>query len=364
VLQRQTGLPKRVLTEVLDLVAIGTIGDIMPLRDENRSLVKYGMKVMNQGHRPGLKELIVEAGLVPGTIDSENIGYVIVPHLNATGRIEDASEAVKLLMAAEDDPTLPELVTNLIYKNRERKRLQAETYKRCLSLVDGEDFMLIRCDDAHEGIAGIVAGKIKDAFYRPTAIVMPTQGEEGLLKGTGRSIEGVSLYDLLKKNEDLFIKFGGHSGACGFTMKEEYFDVLKENLLRDTAEIKENDPELFVRSYPYDLTVGPSDIDLNLAEQLNLLAPFGNGNPKPVFMIEGVYIIDKRFLGDEGQHLKFAVRDEEGNVLSCILFNRAQRFKDKLELNRKYNIIGSVEINEWHGKKRLQSIVENIIDYK
>ena len=364
VLQRKTGLPKRVLTEVLDLVAIGTIGDIMPLRDENRSLVKYGMKVMNQGHRPGLKELIVEAGLVPGTIDSENIGYVIVPHLNATGRIEDASEAVKLLMAAEDDPTLPELVTNLIYKNRERKRLQAETYKRCLSLVDGEDFMLIRCDDAHEGIAGIVAGKIKDAFYRPTAIVMPTQGEEGILKGTGRSIEGVSLYDLLKKNEDLFIKFGGHSGACGFTMKEEYFDVLKENLLRDTAEIKENDPELFVRSYPYDLTVGPSDIDLNLAEQLNLLAPFGNGNPKPVFMIEGVYIIDKRFLGDEGQHLKFAVRDEEGNVLSCILFNRAQRFKDKLELNRKYNIIGSVEINEWHGKKRLQSIVENIIDYK
>ncbi|MBR6473220.1 MAG: single-stranded-DNA-specific exonuclease RecJ [Firmicutes bacterium] len=363
VLQKKTGLPKRVLTEVLDLVAIGTIGDIMPLTDENRTLVKYGMRVINQGHRPGLRNLIEEACLRMGSIDSENVGFVIVPHLNASGRIEDASDAVRLLMADEDDPEMPSLVNSLIYKNRERKRLQADTYRKCLKLAEDGDFMLIRCDDAHEGIAGIVAGKIKDAFYRPTAIVMPTQGEEGLLKGTGRSIEGVSLYDILKKSEDLFIKFGGHSGACGFTMKEEDFGTLKANLQRDMAEIRERDPDIFTRKYPYDMDIKISDIDLDFAEQLKELAPFGNGNPKPVFKMKNVRIADVRYLGDEGQHMRFAARDEDGTSIDCIIFNRADRFKDMIGYGKRYDIIGTVDINEWRGKKRLQSMVENIIDY-
>ena len=363
VLQRKTGLPKRVLTEVLDLVAIGTIGDIMPLIDENRSLVKFGLKVINQGHRPGLKELIEEAGLTLGNIDSENVGYIIVPHLNATGRIEDASVAVKLLAADENDDEIHELVSDLIFKNRERKRLQADTYKKCLKLTEKADFMLIRCDDAHEGIAGIVAGKIKDAFYRPTAIIMPTMGEPGLMKGTGRSIEGVSLYDLLKKNEDLFVKFGGHSGACGFTMREEDIETLRANLLKDTAELKNNDPDIFVRKYPYDMELDLSEIDLDLAEQLKLLAPFGAGNPKPVFRMKGVRITDVRFMGDEEQHMRFIARNDSGAMLSCVLFNRASGFRDIIDGGRRFDLTGTIDVNEWRGKKRLQSTVENIIDY-
>ena len=232
-LQKKAGLPKSILSEVLDLVAIGTIGDIMPLVDENRTLVKYGLKVINQGMRPGLKKLIAGAGLTPGNVSSENVGFIIVPHLNASGRIDDASLAVKLLLSEGNDRELSDIVDDIIFKNKERKRIQTETYRSCMELAENEDFMIIRCDDAHEGIAGIVAGKIKDHFYRPTVICMPSQGEEGLLKGTGRSIEGINLYEMLKKHEELFIKFGGHSGACGFTMKEEDFEELKKGLIRD-----------------------------------------------------------------------------------------------------------------------------------
>ena len=364
VIQRKAGLPKSILTEVLDLVAIGTIGDIMPLIDENRTLVKYGLKVINQGTRPGLRKLIREAGLTVGSISSENVGFVIVPHLNASGRIEDASRAVELMLAEENDPELDSLVADLIYKNRERKRLQQETYKRCLEIAEPEDFMLIRCDDAHEGIAGIVAGKIKDNFYRPAVIVMPTMGEEGLLKGTGRSIEGVSLYDILKNHEELFTKFGGHSGACGFTMKAEDFDELKEGLLKDIAVIKDKDPEVFVRKYPCDMDLSPGDVSVELADQIDLLSPFGNGNPKPVFRLKNVMISDLRLMGNEGQHMRFTARDERMRYLSCVLFNKADRYTNMIRYGSRFDLIGSVEAQIWQGQKRLQFITENIIDEK
>ena len=362
VLQRKAGLPKSVLSEVLDLVAIGTIGDIMPLVDENRTLVKYGLKAINCSGRPGLRKLIKEAGLTPGHITSENVGFVIVPHLNASGRIEDASCAVRLMLAGEDDPELDTLVNDLIMKNRERKRLQNETYKKCLEIAEKEDFVLIRCDDAHEGIAGIVAGKIKDYYYRPAVICMPAMGEEGLLKGTGRSIEGVSLYDLLKKYEDLFVKFGGHSGACGFTMKEEDFPVLKEGLLKDAGVLREESPDLFERKYPWEMEIGAEEATMDLADQIEKLAPFGNANPKPVFLIRSAYLTDVRYMGDEGQHARFSIRDENRRYLNCVLFNRAGDYEKSLNGLRKHRVAGCLETQVWQGQKRLQLIVENIID--
>lgn len=362
VLQRKSGLPKSVLTEVLDLVAIGTIGDIMPLVDENRTLVKYGLKVLNSSGRPGLRKLIREAGLSEGHITSDNVGFVIVPHLNASGRIEDASQAVRLMLAEENDPELDSLVSDLISKNRERKRLQAETFRKCMDIASKDDFMLIRCDDAHEGIAGIVAGKIKDTFYRPAVICMQAQGEEGFLKGTGRSIEGISLYDMLKKYDSLFVKFGGHSGACGFTMKEENFAELNEGLLKDVALIREETPDVFVKKYPWEMEISPSEATIELAEQVEKLAPFGNGNPKPVFLVKDAYISDVRFMGDEGQHVRFSLKDDYRRLLNCVLFNRAGEYEKSLNGLKRRSIAGCLETQIWQGQKRLQLIVENIID--
>ena len=360
-LQKKADLPKAILTEVLDLVAIGTIGDIMPLVDENRTLVKYGLKVINQGMRPGLKELIEGVGLTPGNVSSENVGFVIVPHLNASGRIEDASWAVKLLLSKGNSPELSDIVDDIIFKNKERKRLQTETYRACMELAEKEDFMIIRCDDAHEGIAGIVAGKIKDHFYRPTVICMPSQGEEGMLKGTGRSIEGISLYEMLKNHEELFIKFGGHSGACGFTMKEDDFEKLKEGLLRDISEIKESDPGVFERKYPWDMDLDPDDVTPELADKLELLSPFGNGNPKPVFRIRNVRLRDARNMGADGKHARFTVH-EGSRYINCVLFNKAEEYSDMLNDGEKHDIAGSLETQFWQGQKRMQFIVENMID--
>ncbi len=361
VIQKKAELPKTILTEVLDLVAIGTIGDIMPLTDENRTLVKYGLRVINQGMRPGLKELIRAAGLTPGNVSSENVGFVIVPHLNASGRIEDASQAVRLLLSKENGPDTEDMVDDIIFKNKERKRIQSDTFKSCMELAEAEDFVIIRCDDAHEGIAGIVAGKIKDHFYRPAVICMPSQGEEGMLKGTGRSIEGISLYEMLKKHEELFTKFGGHSGACGFTMREEDFPELRESLLKDIAVIKEANPDVFSKRIPWDMDLEPDDITQELADGLELLSPFGNGNPKPVFRIRDVRLRDARFMGAEGKHARFTVH--EGNrYLNCVMFNKASGYSGILFDGEKHDIAGSVESQYWQGQKRLQFIVENIID--
>ena len=301
-IQQKAGLPKRVLSEVLDLVAIGTIGDIMPLVDENRTMVKFGLRMINTGRRPGLRKLIEGAGLKLGSITSENVGFVIVPHLNASGRIEDASLAVRLLTAEEGDSRIDEIVEDLLYKNRERKRLQAEAFKSCTAGLDKsslDDFLLIESRDAHEGIAGIACGRIKDTYYRPAVILTPTGNHGELLKGTGRSIEGVNLYELLKKHEALFEKFGGHSAACGFTMKKENLGALRKGLLEDMAELVDRNPEIFVKKYPVDMDLKAEDISMAFAEQLELLAPFGKDNPRPLFELADMTLNDVRFMGTE-----------------------------------------------------------------
>ena len=363
-IQKKAGLPKSVLSNVLDLVAIGTVGDIMPLVDENRTMVKYGLKVINSGKRVGLRRLMEAAGLSLGNIDAGNIGYVIVPHLNASGRIEDASQAVRLLTADEGDSEIDRIVEDLIFKNQERRRLQNETYRACSAgMVEGktDDFILIISENAHEGIAGITAGKIKDAFYRPAILLTPTgNGEERLLKGTGRSIAGIDLYGLLKNHEELFLKFGGHAGACGFTMREDDFEKLSDGLLTDMKKIREDNPDIFTRKYDIDMTIESKEVSIEFAEQLQLLAPFGNGNPKPLFKIDNVTLSDIRFMGNENQHVRFNACSRAGKIIRCVLFNRAADYGTSLYTRRPVEIIGSLETQIWQGAKRLQFITEKI----
>ena len=222
------------------------------------------MQVINRGSRYGLRKLAEGAGLSPGEISSENISYVIVPHLNATGRMEDAYPAVRLLTAAEGDPEVPTIVEDLLRKNKERRRLQQETFEACTAELSVENFILIRSEHAHEGIAGIVAGKIKETYHRPTVIVTPSGEEKQYLKGTGRSIEGVNLYALLKRHEQLFEKFGGHAGACGFLMPAENFETLRAGLLADMTELLAKNPQLFETHYDIDLELPCSALTISL----------------------------------------------------------------------------------------------------
>lgn len=362
-LQQKTDLPKSVLTEVLDLVAIGTIGDIMPLVDENRTMTKFGMKVINLGGRDGLKRLIDGTSLKIGEITSENISFVIVPHLNASGRIEDASQAVELLYGNCSSARKNQIVEDVLQKNLQRRNLQAQTFKECTATIDGENpgnLILIYSEEAHEGIAGIVAGKIKETYYRPAIIVTPSGEDDAFLKGTGRSIEGINLYQLLKTQEHLFEKFGGHAGACGFLLKKENFEELKAGLEKEVALICQSDPDIFHKKFHIDMELEVADLTVDLADQLKLLAPFGNKNPKPLILCDCVYLSDVKYMGADSQHVRFTINDLDDSArVQGVLFNKAQKV-DFEQAAFEAGVIGTLDVQIWQGSKRLQFMTEEI----
>lgn len=361
-IQRKAGLSKSVLKEVLDLVAIATIGDIVPLIGENRTLTKYGMDIINNRRRPGLNRLINEAGLTSGKIKSENIAYIIVPHLNAAGRLLDAKIGVELLLST-DEHKISENVSVLIQNNKERKRIQDEAYLSCKEFISDqlqEDlFLIIAKKDIHEGIAGIVAGKIKEEFGKP-AIIVTASGGDGYLKGTGRSINGLNLYDILKKHEELFIKFGGHSGACGFLMESDNLDELKISLNREIETLYRDNPNLFDSDLPIDLTIDEQHIDLNLALELEKLAPFGCQNERPILQMKGIRPAGINYMGAGGQHVRFSALGSSGTDIPCILFQKAQDYSGLLQKGGLLNLAGYLDINFWNGDSKIQFVLKGI----
>ncbi|MDO4552363.1 MAG: single-stranded-DNA-specific exonuclease RecJ, partial [Bacillota bacterium] len=293
------GRPGRVvrqdLARVLDLAAIATIGDIVSLTGENRTIAKYGLAELNRGRRPGLAALAEAAGLKAGAVSAEDVAYIIVPHLNAAGRMGSADPCVALL-TSRDREECRRLAALLAGNNRERKRVQEETLQRAEALAEAEEeewFLLLDGGrEFHEGIAGIVAGKLKDLYCRP--VVLLTDSEDGLVKGTGRSVEGIDLYALIAPYKGLLEKFGGHQGACGFSLKRENLSALREGLQRDARRLRQEEPGLFRSSLPVEGDLLPEQVDGELAAELEALEPFGRDNPRPVFALRGVKVKELR----------------------------------------------------------------------
>ena len=352
-LSKKANLRRSLITEVLDLVLIGTVGDIMPLIDENRTFVKYGLRVINNGKRKGLNSLIERIGLVKGKITSENVGYAIVPHLNASGRIYSASQAVELMLT-EDDERIEEIVTDLIKKNRERKEFQEVAYERAVEIIgnDIKRFNIIRLDGYHEGILGIVAGKLKDTVKRPVVIVSPVKDENRLLKGTGRSIETVDIYECLKKYENLFLKFGGHKGACGFTIEEDKLEELRNSINNDMLSYSD---ETFESKMEYDLEISASDLTYTLAKDLKLLEPFGKNNKKPKFKVALKPVKEVTYMGKEKNHMKFGFYD-----VQFVLFNKALKYDANELRTKEFSVIGCFDYQVFRGSINLQFIVDEI----
>jgi len=360
-IQKKAGLPKSVLVETLDLVAVGTIGDVVPLIDENRTLVKYGMKELNQLNRKGMKGLVDVICQKSEAITSENVAFIIVPHLNAVGRMLCADSAVDLLISERED-VIKGNVEKLVESNKQRRHVQEETYLRCIEIVEKHlsenKFLMICSPDAHEGIAGIVAGKIKDKYKRPAIIITPSGG---LCKGTGRSLENINMYELLGNFRELFAKFGGHAGACGFLMEQEDLRALKYGLEDKMNEIYEADPGIFDERYDFDMEISGKDVTASLGELIECLAPFGNQNKKPVFCINHVKIGNAALMGEDGKHLRFSGNCPDGKVLQCVLFNKAEEYQDMIKSEQPVRIFGTVESQMWNGNMRVQFIVEKMI---
>ncbi len=361
-LQRQAGLPRDVVSEVLDLVATGTVADIVPLKDENRTIVKYGLRRLNLRLRPSLDAL--QEAISLERINAENISFGIAPHINAAGRMEHARLAVDLFLADPDDrQAIQAKVNHLVACNQQRKRLQEEAYEMSQARIEeaSEKDLPIIClylDGVHEGIAGIAAGKVKETYGRP--VILATPGEGGRLKGTGRSIPGVDLFRLLDAHRDLFLRVGGHKSACGFTITEENFRRLKPLLEEEVRQIYESDPSILQTAGQYDMELSPSDVTVELANALTAMEPFGEGNPQPRFLIRDVRVSHPYYMGEKKTHVRFqAVRQDQS--APCVLFRRAQEWKEKLESTDPVSLIGSVKAQFWNGRQRVQMIIEEIL---
>ncbi len=361
-IQRKANLPKRTVNELLDLVAVGTIGDIVPLIDENRTLVKYGMRVLKEGVRQGLNKLVEDISIKREILTSESVAFGIVPHLNAAGRMKSAKTGVMLMNSGETEETKA-LVEELINNNKLRKKVQEDTYDKCIEIIEknhiNDLFLIVLCPEAHEGIAGIVAGKIKDAYNRPTVVI--TQSEDGFLKGTGRSIVTVDLHKILKTQERLFKRFGGHVGACGFLMAEENLQELREGLRNEMEFLMAENPYLFEKQYEADVYAEGQDITEKLISELELLAPFGNKNERPLIEIYADKLQNIAFMGKKQEHGRFDAVCQDGTVLNCVAFNRGETIKN-FEDKEEFVITGYPEISEWNGNRKIQFIISDIVN--
>ena len=360
-IQKKAGLGKSVLSGVLDLVAVGTIGDFVPLTGENRTIAKYGLRELNRCQRKGFKALADAINLKSGAISSQDVAFMIVPHLNAAGRMLSADSAVDLLLA-EDGEAIYKNVERLTESNASRKCIQEDMYRSCVEIVEAhmpyDKFLLIRPPITHEGVAGIVAGKIMEKYNKPAVIVTPS---EGGYKGTGRGAPGINLYDLLSGFSDLFLRFGGHAEACGFMIRHDDLDVLKSGLEEKMKDIHMGGPGTSGTPYDFDLRLSGKDVTLELGELLECLAPFGNQNRKPVFLIAGVTIRNAVQIGEGGKHLKFTGHTPDGGIFNCILFNKAEEYQETICSSGPSGIIGTIETQVFNGVKSVKFHVDIII---
>lgn len=360
-LQRKQGASKDYLARLLDLVAIGTIGDIMPMVDENRTLVKYGLKRINENPRIGVRKLLDLT--LPGTflIKSMDLSFKFVPCINAAGRMTSADLAVRLLMS-EDEEEAELLAEQLVRNNSERRRVQETSFLRCEEMIEElpeqEDIILLTCDDIHEGIAGIVAGKIKEKYYKP--VVLLTDCEEEYYKGTSRGIEGLHLYELLNECAELYERFGGHAGACGFLMRKSNFPEFSKRIAKRAKEMRNSCPEIYEKKSVADMEISIDEINESLVREIDSLEPFGRDFEKPVIMFNADSLADSKRVGNTLSHIRFTAVNKRGKKLSCVKFNAPEEEMENIEIGNKSTVYGCTEINEWKGNRFVQFRVFDI----
>jgi single-stranded-DNA-specific exonuclease len=350
------GQPNAPLTasDVLDLVAIGTVSDLVPLAGENRWLVRQGLKMINRPRREGLKALIEVARLRLGSIDAGNLGYALGPRLNAAGRLDSALAAYELL-------TTPDLLLasqraqQLEAQNRERQALTRETQARARELALAarpDSFLLFAADpEFRHGVVGLAAARLTDEFYRPAVVA---RRDADITRGSARSIREFHITWAFDQCQDLLLKHGGHAAAAGFTADTGNVDELAERL-RAIAE-RELSAQDLRPAVRVDAEVPLSALTGELARDLRQFEPCGYGNPAPVLASRGVKVVGQRALGTDGQHLKLALSDG-WLTFDAIAFNQAA-WRDRLPPF--VDVAYVFEINEWNGEKRLQLNVRDI----
>ncbi|CCI85676.1 single-stranded-DNA-specific exonuclease [Lactobacillus pasteurii DSM 23907 = CRBIP 24.76] len=341
------------MTELLDLAMIGTIGDMVKVNGEGHIIVKRGLAVLNETERPGLRALIEQAGLSLGNISDTDVGFSIAPRLNATGRMANASLAVKLLLSDNEDEAV-ELAKQIEQLNDERKECTNEVYASCMKQIKQfgkRNTYVIYDQDFHEGVLGLVANKIVEKTHKPTLVL--TKDPEGMLKGSGRSKSGFNLFNALEPlKENILTKFGGHDFACGLSLTESKLPELIE-AFEDSFKLAEGTQD----SKQYDFDLKPSEFTLDLLDQIASVGPFGTANPKPIFSISQPQINKLLKMGKDHNHIKLSIGK---NNLQIVGFNMPYIDDDLLPYINKVYVQAS--LNTFRNQQTVQAIIEGI-DY-
>ncbi len=302
----------------MEMLGIATVCDVMPLRDENRVFVKRAMELVPRTGNKGLAALLKVHDLVGKRINSYTFGFIIGPCINASGRLDSAKRGLELLLA-EDEAQALRWAEELKEINATRKTMTEQGKKDAVSLVEDrymdDNVLVVLMPELHESLAGIVAGRLKEHFNKPTLVF--TRGENGNLKGSGRSIEAYNMFEKLSEHRELFLKMGGHPMAAGFSIAEANLDILRERL-NATSGLK---PEDLIPVVMIDVAMPFSYITTKLIRELDLLEPFGNGNPKPVFAQANLKVKKVKFMGAENQFIKIWFMDKDGRTIEAIDFD-------------------------------------------
>lgn len=358
VLWESLGYPEEwAYQELLMFAAFATVGDVMDLTGENRILVKEGLKLLQQTRHPGMSALIEVNELKREYLSAYHIGFVLGPCINASGRLDTAKRALALLDTQEKEQALARAM-ELKAMNDERKALTEKGVEAAVEQVESgtmkEDRVLvIYLPDCHESLAGIIAGRIRERYYRPVFVL--TDGEEAV-KGSGRSIETYSMFEEMSKCKELFIKYGGHPMAAGLSLPKERVEEFRRRL-NDACQLTKEDLTEVIH---IDMALPFSCVSETLVEELELLEPFGKGNTKPVFAARNVQILESRVLGRNQNVLRMKLMDESGTALEGIYFSSCMQ-EVLLHLQRKptMHMLYYPQINEFRGQRNLQLRVLN-----
>jgi single-stranded-DNA-specific exonuclease len=340
-----------VFTDYLDLVAVGTIADIVSLTGENRVMVKLGLHQLAVTDNLGLKALLKVCNLADSKIDAGKVGFIIAPRLNAAGRLSHAAAGVELLVT-DDAARSAELATELNNENLKRQTIEKELLTEAEQLLGGIDInttnaLVLAGQNWHPGVIGIVASRVVEKIYRPTVMISI---KDGIGKGSCRSIPGFNIYQGLEQCADLLLQFGGHQQAAGFSIAEANIDAFRQRLNTVAGQcLKEED---FRPAVKIDAEVGLEEINAALIEQLACLAPYGMGNPSPVFMAKNLVIDNVRSIGQDGRHLKLKVKRR--NSTNDVVAWEKGALADQLANDGNVDLVFVPEFNEWQGRRLVQ----------
>lgn len=338
-----------------DLAAIGTIGDIVPLTGENRTLIRAGLERLSQSDRPGVQALLENAGIAGKALTSTNVAFTLVPRINATGRMGAPERAVRLLISGYEEEA-EVLSEEICADNEERRRVEAEIAEAAFADIEAKGYMKDRVvvvdgENWHHGVIGIVASRVTERCGKPCMIIS-RGGTEA--KGSGRSIEGFSLFEAICACGDLLIKFGGHPMAAGITLKSENIEAFRKRINRYAAE---HFPQMPTQTVTLDCKLNPAALSVSMAQSLTQLEPFGNGNPQPVFGLFNMELSNVTPVGGGG-HLRLTL-EKNGAVITAMRFNTKPE-ELPYHIGDKIDLAVQLEAREFRGQPSLTVIVRDM----